>query len=232
MKPDGRKPATVPQGAAPLPTWDGPEYARVPPGRYDAVVIRCQGPTWVRRYRRWSLMIEFELLSENVRVCAFFNMGADPQKTHAGPQSLYFKAWAIANGGRPSAKQRLDPAVFLDGQIYKIEVSDSAVDSEGQQKAEALVYSRVTAVLSADLPNQCNYPIMQSLDSRNQESEIMQSRNQESPNQGGHRVYRDSASRVKALPKPGVGNAHAKQTRRAGASAPAQAMQLRNPLVQ
>ena len=78
MKPDGRTPAAVPQPAAPLPTWDGPEYAHVSPGRYDAVVTRCQGPTWVRRYRRWSLLIEFALLSENVRVCAFFNMGADP----------------------------------------------------------------------------------------------------------------------------------------------------------
>ena len=182
MRPDGTNPAAVPQPAALLPTWDGPEYAHVSPGRYDAVVTRCQGPTWVRRYRRWSLLIEFELLSENVRVCAFFNMGTDPQRTHAGPQSRYFQAWTIANGGRPSAKQRLDPAVFLDGQIYKIEVSDSSGDAEGKPKAEALVYSRVAAILSADLPNPANHAIRQSPqspDSRNQESEIMQSRNQE-----------------------------------------------------
>jgi hypothetical protein len=197
VKPGGEKSAAVPQPAAPLPTWDGPEYAHVSPGRYDAVVTRCQGPTWVRRYRRWSLLIEFELLCENVRVCGFFNMGANPQKPHAGPQSRYFQAWTIANGGRPSAKQKLAPAVFQDGQIYKVEVSDSSVDSEGQQKAEALVYSRVTAVLSADLPNQGNHPIRQSAqspDAHNQESRIMQSRNQESPNQGGHRAQRVSAS--------------------------------------
>lgn len=226
MKPDGGKPTAAPQTVVPLPTWDGPEYAHVSPGLYDAMVTRCQGPTWVRRYRRWSLLIEFELLSENVRVCAFFNLGSDPQRTHSGPQSRYFQAWTIANGGRPSAKQKLDPAVFLDGQIYKIEVSDSAVDSEGQQKAEALVYSRVTAVLSADLPNQRNHSIRQSAqspDSCNQESEIMQSRNQESPNQGGHRAQQVSTSCAEASPGPGGGNAHAKQTRRAGASAPAQA---------
>ena len=226
MKPHGGKLAVISQLLAPLPTWDGPEYAHVSPGRYDAVVTRWQGPTWIRRYQRWSLLIEFELLSENVRVCVFFNMGSDPQRPHTGPQSRYFKAWTIANGGRPCAKQRLDPAVFLDGQIYKIEVADSSVDAEGKPKAESLVYSRVAAILSADLPKRSNHPIRQSPqspDSCNQESKILQSRNQESPNQGGHRGQGRSALGAKASPEPGVGNAHAQQTRRAGASAPAQA---------
>lgn len=213
--------------SAPLPTWDGPEYARVLPGRYDAVVTRYQGPEWVRRYRRWSLMVEFELLCESKRVCAFFNMGNNPERPHAGPQSRYFRAWTLANGERPRTKQKLDPSVFLDGQIFKVEVGDSQADAEGQQKDESLVYSRVTAVLSAVLQNQDNQPFMQSAqstDSRNHESEIMQSRDQESTNQGG-RVG------VKASPQPGVGNAHAKQTRRAGASAPAQAESSRNPFL-
>jgi hypothetical protein len=234
VRPDGGRPNVTPQ-AAPLPTWDGPDYAHVPPGRYDAVVTRWQGPAWVRKYKRWSMLVEFELLAENVRVCAFFNMGTNPERTHAGPQSRYFHAWTIANGERPSAKQKLDPAVFMDGQIYKIEVSDSRADAEGKQKAKALVYSRVTAVLSAELCNQANHSIKQSpqsSDSFNQESEIMQSRNQESPNQGGRKAQRVSKPRVKASPGPGVGNAHAKQTRRAGAFAPAQAASPRNPLLQ
>lgn len=172
-----------------MPTWDGPEYAHVSPGRYSAVVTRVQGPTWVRRFRRWSLMLEFELLSESARICAFYNMGSDPQKPHAGPQSRYFRAWVLANGERPRRKQHLDPEVFLDGQVYKIEVSDSRTDAEGQPKADSLVYSRVTTILSVESRNHQNHPMTQSplsLDCLNHESGIMQSRNQESPNQEGH----------------------------------------------
>ena len=211
-----------------LPTWDGPEYARVSPGRYEAVVTRFQGPEWVRRFRRWSLMIEFELLSESKRVCAFFNMGTNPETLHAGPQSRYFRAWTLANGERPRPKQRLDPSVFMDGQVFKVEVADSLADVEGQQKEDSLVYSRVTAILSADLPIHLNHPIRQSPQSphfSNHESEIMQSRNQESTNQGGQIP-------IKASPQPGAGNAHAKRTRRAGVSAPAQAKPSKSPLLQ
>jgi len=209
--------------SAPLPTWDGPEYSRVAPGRYDAMATRCQGPVWVRRFRRWSLMVEFELLCESKRVCAFFNMGSNPERPHAGPQSRYFHAWTIANGARPLAKQRLDPNVFLEGQIFKVEIADCLANSEGEQKDDSLVYSRVTVLLSAERANQRNqhnHPTMQSAqsgDSCNQESVIMQSPNQESTNQGGR--GRDG----KASPQPGVGNANPQQTRRAGASAPAQA---------
>lgn len=120
--------------SAPMPTWDGPEYARVPPGRYDAMAIRYQGPEWVRRYRRWSLLLEFELLSEPKHVCAFFNMGSNPERPHAGPQSRYFHAWTIANGERPRPKQKLEPSVFLDSQIFKVEVEDCRADAEGQKK--------------------------------------------------------------------------------------------------
>jgi hypothetical protein len=112
--------------------------------------------------------------------------------------------------------------VFLEGQIFLVEVEDSHVDAEGQRKDDSLIYSRVTKIVSAQLQDWGNQEITQSTqspqstDSRNQESKIMQSRNQESTNQGG-RVGSG------ASPQPGVGNAHAKQTRRAGASVPAQA---------
>ena len=202
-----------------LPTWDRPEYPHVHPGRYSAVASRVQGPEWVRRFRRWSLMVEFALLGEDARVCAFFNMGSDPQKPHAGPHSRYFQAWTLANGERPHRKQRLDPAVFLDGQVYEIEVSDSDTDADGKQKHDSLVYSRVTAVISAESSIRHNHPITQSTDSSNHESGIMQSRNQESTNQGGQ----GSGDTESVAHRPRAGKAHAQQTRRAGASAPAQA---------
>lgn len=194
-------------------------------------------------------MVEFELLDEPKRVCAFYNMGTNRERPHAGQQSRYFKAWCIANGERPQAQQKLDPDVFLESQVFNIEVADCGADSEGKQKDDSLVYSRVTSVLSADRANHHNHPIRQSAqstDSVNHESVIMQSPNQESTHQGGREKLRQeiypsersdekrgsgrsarSTERfskiTKASPQPGDGNANPKQTRRAGASAPAQA---------
>ena len=160
----------------PIPVWEGAEYPRVSEGRYSAVASRIQGPEWIRRYGRWSLMVEFELLSErdSVRVCIFFNMGANRDQPKAGRHSRYFKAWTLANGGLPCRGQAMDPEVFLEGQVYEIEVSNSCRDSEERQKTDAEVYSRVTAILSSAHPNRQS-PHHESL---NQESRITQSPNQ------------------------------------------------------
>jgi hypothetical protein len=159
-----------------VPVWEGAEYTRVAEGRYSAVASRFQGPEWVRRYGRWSLMVEFELLSErdSVRVCIFFNMGTNREQPKAGRHSRYFKAWTIANGCLPKRGQAMDPEVFLDGQVYEIEVCDSCRDSEERQKTDAEVYSRVTAMLSAAHPNRRS----PHRESANQESRITQSPNQ------------------------------------------------------
>jgi len=66
----------------PVPVWRGADYARVTEGRYEAMAVRYQGPEWVRPYSRWSLLVEFELLDDGARICAFYNMGNDP----AGPK--------------------------------------------------------------------------------------------------------------------------------------------------
>jgi hypothetical protein len=152
------------------PIWDGVTYPRVSPGRYSAVAVRIQGPEWIYRYSRWSLLVEFELLgeSESVLICAFFNMGTNRDKPRAGRHSRYFKAWTIANGDLPRRGQQMDPEVFLEGQVYELEVGDNSVDSEERQKTDAEVYSRVMAVKAAIRANQ------QSL---NQESRITQSPN-------------------------------------------------------
>ena len=159
-----------------VPVWEGADYPRVAEGRYSAVASRTQGPQWVVRYARWSLMVEFELLSESesVRVCIFFNMGSDPAKPKAGRQSNYFKAWTLANGELPKRGQVMTPETFLDGQIFEIEVADSRKDSGERPKAEAEVYSRVTAILSATSPSQQS----PNLKSFNQESRTTQSPNQ------------------------------------------------------
>jgi hypothetical protein len=136
----------------PMPIWNGPEYFRVTPGIYDAYSIRFQGPEWVRSYQRWSLMIEFELLGEpeRVRVCLFLNLGRDQAKPTIGRRSNYFAAWTLANGGLPTRGQAMDPTVFLESQIYRVEVSDSLKDSNDQEKPQSAVYSKVTRIVSAE----------------------------------------------------------------------------------
>lgn len=160
----------------PVPTWGGIDYPRVAPGRYQAVAVRTQGPEWTFAFRRWSLLLEFELLaeSEGPRVCAFFNMGSHREGPKVGSRSRYFQAWTLANGELPRRGQRMDPDVFLEGQIYLVEVDDSRTNSEEQAKADSEIYSRVTRILSVERrPG----PIMNH-ESKNQESEIMQSPNQ------------------------------------------------------
>jgi hypothetical protein len=113
-----------------------------------AVAVRVQGPEWVRSYRRWSLLIEFELLGERdeVRVCAFFNMGNDPRRPMPGRQSRYFRAWTIANGEPPRKGQTMDPAVFVDGQQFEIEVEDCWKDTDNNLKTAAEIYSKVIRI--------------------------------------------------------------------------------------
>jgi hypothetical protein len=161
----------------PVPIWDGAEYPRVAEGRYTAVASRIQGPEWVRRYGRWSLMVEFDLLgeSESVGVCIFFNMGTNRAQPKAGRHSRYFKAWTLANGDLPRRGQAMSPEVFLEGQVYEIEVENSGKDSEERQKTDAEVYSRVTAIVSAAAHPNRRSPNQESV---NQESRITQSPNQ------------------------------------------------------
>ena len=72
----------VKQGSPPpVPVWRGADYARVTAGRYQAIATRHKGPEWVRPFSRWSLLVEFELLDDGARVCAFYNFGSNREGT-------------------------------------------------------------------------------------------------------------------------------------------------------
>src|SRR5215831_335607 len=86
---------------APALTWEGLSYVRVPPGRYEAVATRHQGPEWVFAYSRWSLLVELELLDDGSRVCAFYNFGKNRKHATIARKGNYFKAWTLANGELP-----------------------------------------------------------------------------------------------------------------------------------
>ena len=66
------------------------------------------------------------------------------------------------------------PEVFLEGQIYEVEVEDCRKNADEGMKADAEVYSRVTKILAVD-----RWPTESvNQNSKNQESRIMQSPNQ------------------------------------------------------
>ena len=132
--------------------WRGPEYPILTSGRYTVRGVRIQGPQWCRSFRRWSLRVEFTLVDDPMLVSAFFNLGDDPSAQQIGRQSRYYKAWVIANGGHPRRGQSMSPDVFLDGQFFEVEVESCNLDSEGQPKPDAEVYSRVTKILAARWP--------------------------------------------------------------------------------
>jgi hypothetical protein len=154
--------------------WDKDQYSRVPRGRYSAVATRIQGPEWVRAFRRWSIIVEFELLSESAPVCAFYNLGNDPDRLHFGRKSKYVHDWTIANGEAPHKGQTLNPTVFMTGQVFELEISDSLRNSEEQQKSEPEIYSRVSAMIQLLAPS-LHSPNQESV---NHKSGITQSNNQ------------------------------------------------------
>lgn len=178
--------------------WGGADYSRVPEGRYQAVAVRHQGPEWIRAFGRWSLLIEFELLDCGALVCVFYSLGEDRRGCKIGRKSNYFKAWTLANGELPRKGQAMSPNVFLEGQVFTVEVRDRSRNSADEEKADAEIYSAITAVVDVVTRRS---PWTPNHESFNQKSEIKQSTYQ-AINQSGWPVVR---KRLKASPSPGGG---------------------------
>lgn len=147
-----RKPvtATNPSTPATTLTWTGPSYPHVPAGRYSAVAARAQGPEWCKAYRRWSLLIEFELIAEPVRLAAFFNLGNVKERCQIRRHSNYFKAWTLANGAPPMKGQSMGPDVFLQNQVFTVEVVDSGNESKDRPKSIEEMYSKVKQIIRVE----------------------------------------------------------------------------------
>lgn len=104
--------------------WRGAEYPVLPAGRYTVAGVCVQGPMWVYAYRRWSLRVEFTLVDEPVRLSAFFNFGNDRSGCKIGRLSRFYKAWVIANGEHPKHGERMTPNIFLEGQMFEVDVEE------------------------------------------------------------------------------------------------------------
>lgn len=140
------------QNASPAPTlkWQGPSYPHLPPGRYSAVAIRAQGPEWLRRHQRWSLLVEFRLLAEDVLLACFYNLGTNPDACEITRGGFYFHDWTLANGAPPRKGQAMEPEVFLQSQVFTVDVVDSKAASKDQPKSPEEAYSRVRQVIAVE----------------------------------------------------------------------------------
>lgn len=147
------KPAIAPV-SPPALVWQGADLPRVAPGDYEAVCTGWQGPEWLRTYHRWSIRLEFSLLSEGQSVSAFFNLdGSEKAPLPPGRRSRFYAVWCLANGEAPRRGQEMALGVFTEaGLLYLVRVADAVKDGKNEIKPDALVYSRVTEVLRVTRP--------------------------------------------------------------------------------
>lgn len=95
--------------------------------------------------------MEFCLLSEDLCVSAFFNMGGNKRHCDIGRRSRFYAVWCLANGEPPRKGQQMALETFTDeGLLYLVRVADAVKDAKDEAKPAALIYSRVTEVLGVE----------------------------------------------------------------------------------
>lgn len=107
------------------------DYDRIEPGIYRAY-CRWAGHYRDPGFRRWTCLIRFDLLSEDLtRVIAhvpfWMNLGAR-DKPHAGRRGNYFKEWVRARGEPPARGDRLSPKAFTH-RMALLEIGDTKGDA-------------------------------------------------------------------------------------------------------
>ncbi len=125
------------------PTWDREDYPRIDGGLRMVRAHKIQGPEWVIAYGRWSLRIEFHTMDEPGTVSLFLNLGTVRKNPKVpGRKSNFYRYWTLANGGPPKRGQTMHWDVFLD-KCFWARVEDCKEDSQGHEKEEYDVYSRI-----------------------------------------------------------------------------------------
>jgi hypothetical protein len=138
---------------SPSVTWKGADIPRIPPGDYQAVCIGWQGPEWCFAYRRWSLRLEFSLLTDGTRISAFLNLGSDKTGMQIRRRSRFYAAWSQANGEMPRQGQQMPLETFTEpGLLYTVRVADIVKDEKAADKPDAMIYSCVTEILKVERP--------------------------------------------------------------------------------
>lgn len=125
--------------------WRGAVYTHVDPGIYTAVVKAVVAPEWVRMYRRWVVKIIFTLLDDESDIPLFLNLGNDEKTPSIARNSDYRKWWAAANGALPTHSEAMLPEVFMEGQIYTVEVADAVLGKASKTSGE--IYSKIVGLI-------------------------------------------------------------------------------------
>jgi hypothetical protein len=80
-------------------------------------------------------------------VSLFLNLGRK-ERPHFGIASNYYRWWTAANGGPPDRGEPLTPQIFLQNQIFQVQVEDSRLNAKKKEKSEHEVYSHITKLIS------------------------------------------------------------------------------------
>ncbi len=117
----------------------------VEPRNYE---VRCIGHELcqVRRYKRASLRLDFQLTCEpDIQLARFVNMGQGKGEKRR-PCTDYYRLWTLFNGDLPKRGQAMTLDVF-DGKFCLVKVETVTKDAKGNELPELLRYSVVRDVL-------------------------------------------------------------------------------------
>ena len=121
------------------------EYQRIEPGTYSAYCTKVSKPYWCRVYKRWQVVIAFDIFSANMQPLAklvkFLSLGSKREGPRAHRTSKFFAEWIKANGGPPTRNDRLSPSVFAR-RMATVMVADT------DPKLSPAPYSVVREILS------------------------------------------------------------------------------------
>lgn len=111
-----------PEPAAPVPVWDGGDYDSVEPGEYTATVVHVSAPEWLRRWRRWSVTVSYELDSGE-QVPGYYSLGEDRAQPKVSRRGRYWRLYQVALGEKPEPGPM--PPDRLQGRRVRITVTNS-----------------------------------------------------------------------------------------------------------
>jgi hypothetical protein len=122
---------------------------RIEPGPYPAF-SRSAKIYRDGHFKRWVCAVQFDVLTNDLGTVLagltwFLNMG-DGDKPYAGRRGNYRQAWALANGGPPTRKDRLSPRVFVR-RYARVSVADTTKDFKQARISVADAYSVIREIV-------------------------------------------------------------------------------------
>lgn len=128
--------------AEPVPVWDGDDYARVQPGEYTATIVRVGAPEWMRRWKRWSVTVSYELDSGE-QVPGYYSLGEDRDRPKVARRGRYWRLYQAAVG---TPKPGAMPPGVLQSRKVCITVTDSLDGGYSRVTAESALESKSASV--------------------------------------------------------------------------------------